>query len=173
MMEAGKRLSAMEEARAEHPDIYYAGFIQDAQKEYAEANATLALLAGEPLPEPEALGVEYAPYLHGLGEAVGELRRYLLDTIRRGDMRRCEDLLAAMDEIYGVLVTMDFPDAMTGGLRRTTDNVRGILERTRGDVTLALRQAELEKAQAALVEQLRRHAQRNPEEPAKPRESSS
>ena len=93
----------------------------------------------------EELDVELPAYLNGLGEAVGELRRYLLDILRAGEVERCEDCLTVMDEVYGILVTFDYPDAMTGGLRRTTDNVRGILERTRGDLSLAVRQRDLEK----------------------------
>ena len=84
-------------------------------------------------------------YLHGLGDAVGELRRYLLDSMRKGDLSRGEEFLAAMDDIYNILVTMDYPDALTGGLRRVTDMVRGVLERTRSDLTLTMRQNELEK----------------------------
>jgi translin len=126
-------------------DLAYAGFVHDAQKELAEASTTLAIVAGKPLPEPEALGVSYPAYLNGLGEAVGELRRYILDSLRRNDLSRCEELLSIMDDIYSVLMTMDFPDGITYGLRRTSDAIRGILERTRGDLTLALRQQELEK----------------------------
>ena len=121
------------------------GFIRDAQKEFAEGSITLALVTGKQLPEPDGLGIDPAAYLNGLGEAVGELRRYLLDSMRKGDLSRGEELLSAMDDIYSVLVTMDFPDAITGGLRRTTDMVRGILERTRSDLTLAIRQMELEE----------------------------
>ena len=128
-----------------HPDIFHAGFVHDSQKEFAEASLTLALVAGRPLPTPESLGVQHPAYLNGLGEAVGELRRHLLDSLRSGDVDHCEECLTAMDEIYSVLVTVDYPDAMTGGLRRTTDNVRGILERTRGDLTLAVRQRDLER----------------------------
>lgn len=134
------------DALEHHPDILYAGFIQDAQKEYAEANITYAIIVGEELPSPEDLGVGYAAYLNGLGEAAGELRRYALDELRRGHLARSEEVLQAMDDIYGVLVTMDYPDAMTGGLRRTTDMVRGVLEKTRGDLTVAVRQRELEVA---------------------------
>ena len=132
-------------ALRDHPDIFYAGFVHDAQKEFAEASLTLALVAGRPLPTPEELGVERAAYLNGLGEAVGELRRHLLDSLRSGDVDRCEGCLTVMDDIYSVLVTFDYPDAMTAGLRRTTDNVRGILERTRGDLTLSVRQRDLER----------------------------
>jgi len=122
-----------------------AGFFRDAQKEFAEGNITLALVTGKQPPAPDELGVAPAAYLHGLGEAVGELRRYLLDSMRKGDLSHGEELLSAMDDIYNILVTMDFPDAITGGLRRTTDMVRGILERTRSDLTLAMSQKELEK----------------------------
>jgi translin len=128
----------------EYSETGGAGAIRDAQKEYAEASITLALVTGKPLPQHKALGVDAAAYLNGLGEAVGEIRRYLLDAMRQGDLSRGEELLTAMDDIYSVLVTMDFPDAITGGLRRTTDMVRGVLEKTRSDLTLAIRQKELE-----------------------------
>jgi len=121
----------------------YAGFVRDAQKEFAEGSITLALVTGNRLPDPDELGIDAAAYLNGLGEAVGELRRYLLDSMRRGNLSRGEELLSAMDDIYNVLVTMDFPDAITGGLRRTTDMVRGVLEKTRSDLTLAIGQKGL------------------------------
>ena len=130
---------------AEHPEVFHGGFVDDAQKEYAEGCITYALVAGEPLPTPEALDVGDAPYLNGMGEAAGELRRYLLDMLRRNQVARCEAVLSQMDDIYIVLVTMDFPDGVTNGLRRTTDMVRGVLERTRGDLTVAVRQRDLEE----------------------------
>ncbi len=133
---------------AAHPDLYYSGYVQDAQKEYAEACLTYALVRGEPLPHPEQLGVAVAPFLNGLAESVGELRRYILDQLRQGKLERAEEILQTMDDIYGLLVTMDYPDALTGGLRRATDSVRGIMEKTRGDLTFALRQRELEQALA-------------------------
>jgi len=126
-----------------HTELLQSGFVHDAQKEFSEAYITLALINKEDLPEPETLGVSYAAYLNGLGEAVGELRRYILDSLRRGDFSRCEELLTMMDGIYGVLMTMDFPEVVTHGLRRTTDAIRGITERTRGDLTIALRQEKL------------------------------
>ena len=125
-------------------ELHNTGFLRDAQKEYAEGSITLFLITGGKLPDPDELGTDYAAYLNGLGEAVGELRRYLLDSLRRGDRSRGEELLQAMDDIYNTLVTMDFPDAITGGLRRTTDMVRCVLERTRSDLTLTIQQQELE-----------------------------
>jgi translin len=130
---------------AAYPDLYFTGYVQDALKELAEAHITHALVTDALLPDPDALGVDYAAYLNGLGEAAGELRRYTLDIIRHGNSERCEKMLGAMDDIYSLLVTMDFPDALTGGLRRTTDMVRGVLERTRGDLTVAVRQEKLEQ----------------------------
>jgi translin len=137
-------LTEAEQTVAVHNELSNTGAIRDAQKELAEGNITLALVIGKPLPEPAELGVDAAAYLNGLGEAVGELRRYLLDSMRQGDLSRGEELLSAMDDIYSVLITMDFPDAITCGLRRTTDMVRGVLERTRSDLTLAIRQKDLE-----------------------------
>jgi translin len=127
-------------------DIYWTGYVQDAQKELVEACCTLAMVQGSPLPDPRELGIAPAPFLNGLAEAVGELRRYILDMLRRGEIAGCENFLGAMDDIYALLVTLDYPDALTGGLRRTTDNTRGILEKTRGDLTLAQRQDALIQA---------------------------
>jgi len=142
---ARDQLAEVAEVLSAQPDIYHAGFVADAQKELAEASLTSALVRGLPLPRPEDLKLGPAAYLNGLGEALGELRRYLLDVLRSGDIERCESYLSAMDEIYMSLVTVDFPDAITGGLRRTTDVARGILEKTRGDLTLAAQQYALER----------------------------
>jgi translin len=129
---------------ARHGKLLHSGFIHDAQKEFAEGHITLALITGQDLPKPSALGVSNAAYLDGLGESVGELRRYILDSLRRDDFSRCEELLTIMDEIYGILITMDFPELLAHGLRRTTDTIRAITERTRGDLTVSLRQKNLE-----------------------------
>lgn len=151
---AKSNLERTDQALAEHPDIFYAGFVHDAQKEFAEAWCTLALVAGERLPAPEELGVMAAAYLNGLGETVGELRRHLLDSLRIGDIEHCEECLAAMGDIYDTLVAMDYPEAVTSGLRRTADAMRGILERTRGDFTMAAVQRRLEQRIAELEDRL-------------------
>ncbi len=125
-------------------ELTNSGYLRDAEKEFAEASTLLALVSGIKLPTPEELTVDPSSYLNGLAEAVGELRRYLLDSIRKGDLSRGEELLTTMDDIYSVLVTVDFPDAITGGLRRNTDMVRGVLEKTRADLTLVIQQKNLE-----------------------------
>lgn len=155
LKEAGGLLRDMAVDLKDHLDIFYAGFVADAQKEYAEAALTSSLIRRDPLPTPEELGVEWAPYLNGLGESVGELRRYMLDRLRRGEIEGCEALLADMDDIYALLIALDYPDAITGNLRRTTDSVRGILEKTRGDLTLGVSQARLTSTMARIEEQLR------------------
>lgn len=139
---------------AQYPDLYYAGYTQDALKEYAEASIFFALMTNAPLPAPEELHLEYATYLLGLAEAAGELRRRCLDILRHGHSMEAERLLTHMDDIYAVLVTMDYPDAITGGLRRLTDIVRGVTERTRGDMTISLRQEKLEYGMRRLEEKL-------------------
>jgi len=128
---------------AVHPDLFYTGYTQDALKEYAEANITYALITAQPLPTPDELSVLPPAYLNGLAEAMGEMRRYILDVMRHGEIERCEQMLQVMEDVYSVLVTIDYPDALTSGLRRTTDMVRGVLERTRGDLTMAARQETL------------------------------
>ena len=152
--EAEKLLAEMSADLREHLDIYYAGFVEDAQKEFSEASLTCALIQGRPLPLPEALHVEWAPYLNGLGESVGELRRYILDRLRQGKPEGCEVFLQEMDDMYLLLTTLDFPDAITGNLRRTTDSVRGILEKTRGDLTVMVGQAHLAQMMARLESRL-------------------
>lgn len=144
--EARGHLHEAEHAVADHPDLRFAGYFHDAAKEYAEAEITRALVRDDPLPGPGEIGVEVAPWLNGLAEAASELRRRLLDLLRHGHLERSEDLLSAMDEIYLVLVTMDYPDAVSGGLRRRTDALRGVLERTRGDLTTTLLQRRLQDA---------------------------
>lgn len=140
--------NALKSGVAAYPELYHSGYVQDALKETVEAHATVAILRGGPLPEPSALGVEPSAYLHGLAEAATELRRTILDLLRLSDEHaaEAERLLAAMDAIYDQLVTFDFPDAITRDLRRQTDIVRGVLERTRGDLTTTLRQFRLQEA---------------------------
>ena len=136
------------------PDIYYAGYTQDALKEYSEAHLTRALILGQALPTPQDLDVEDAAYINGLAETVGELRRYALDALRRGKVATSEKMLDMMDEIYTGLLTVDFPSAITRGLRRNTDIARSILERTRGDVTTAVRQEEMKQALEAFEQRV-------------------
>lgn len=161
--ESGRLLGAakenLEKAQAllePYPRIFYAGFLQDAEKEYAEASATFALIEGNPLPLPDELGVGTAPYLNGLGEAAGEMRRHTLDLIRENRLERCEEILGLMDDIYYLLASVDYPNAITAGLKRTNDMVRGVLERTRGDLTTAIRRQSLERAMRELEKKLER-----------------
>jgi translin len=138
-----------------HADIRHAGYLQDAQKEYAEANLTLALVTGADLPGPQDLDVEDAAYLGGMSDAIGEGRRRLLDLLRAGDVERAESLLGAMEEMYGVLVTMDYPDAITMNLRRATDVSRSLIEKTRGDLSISVVQKDLRDALDRHAEELR------------------
>ncbi|MFA5890922.1 MAG: haloacid dehalogenase [Actinomycetota bacterium] len=143
---ARAELDIAQEAMRPFPDIYFAGFLHDAEKEYAEALATYALINSDPLPTPAEARVGDAAYLNGLSEVIGELRRHLLDIIRHGDLERGEQLLGAMDDIYYVLVSMDYPDALTGGLRRSTDVARSIMERSRGDLSITIAQRRIQEA---------------------------
>jgi translin len=128
------------------PDLYFAGYTQDAIKEFSEASLTCAIIENSPWPTPEDLEIEYNTYINGLAECIGELRRRCLDILRQGYSEDAERLLTAMDDIYDFLVTMDYPDAVTNGLRRQTDLVRGIIERTRADLTMSLREQHLQEA---------------------------
>lgn len=130
---------------SEHRDIYHAGFFYDAVKEYAEAELTAALLAHEPLPSPSDLGIHAVPYLKGLGEAVGEQRRRLLDQLRKGDLDGAEATFGDMEIVHGLLTSLDYPDGMTSGLRRTTDVARSLIERSRADLTTTIVQERLRR----------------------------
>jgi translin len=137
---------AMKADIAAHPELYYTGYTQDSLKELTEACCVFAIVQGKPIPTPEEIEIDEAAYLNGLAEAASELRRRALDLIRRDRVAEAERMLTAMDDIYAQLVTIDFPDALTGGLRRTTDSLRAVLERTRGDLTTTLQQEKLQKA---------------------------
>jgi translin len=128
------------------PALRFAGYLHDAEKEYVEARAVAALVEGAPLPGPDDLGVPATAWMRGVAEAASELRRHLLDRLREGDLDRGEVLLAAMDDVYGALVVVDYPDALTNGLRRTLDSLRAVLERSRGDVTTTVLQTRLQRA---------------------------
>jgi translin len=131
---------------SDHPDVFFAGFLQDAEKEFAESKLTEALVTGVALPGPDEVGVGLAPYLNGMAEAIGEGRRAILDLLRSGRLEEGERILAEMDEMHAVLASIDFPDAITGGLRRSTDAARAIIERTRGDLSITLIQHSLREA---------------------------
>lgn len=152
--EARQLADTLRSSLAQYPDLFYAGYTQDALKEFIEANVTCSLIRNEPLQTPEDLLVDSSTYLNGLAEVVGELRRRTLDILRHGYSAEAERLLGIMDEIYSVLVTMDYPDAITNGLRRQTDLARGIIEKTRGDITFSLRGEHLEKSIGKLIDQL-------------------
>jgi translin len=136
--EARAQIGDADAATGSVSDARTSGPLPDAKKELAEASLTLALVRDEPLPDPQQLGVDPASYLNGMAEAASELRREVLDRLREGDLARAETLMCAMDEVYALLVTIDFPDAVTGGLRRNTDALRAVLERTRGDLSTTM-----------------------------------
>jgi len=135
---ASASIAEADAAVVAHPDIRHGGYLADAKKEYAEAWLTLAFVRGDAIPTPDAIGVDVPPYLNGLAEAASELRRLTLDCLRADRLDRAEELLGIMDDVYSLLVTVDFPDGLTGGLRRTTDALRAVIERTRGDLTNAI-----------------------------------
>jgi translin len=143
LAEASEALAAVSGVLADHPDILHAGFVADAAKECAEAHLTRAVLTGSPLPLPTELGIDSVPYLHGLGETVGEARRRMLDLLRAGELDAAERLLGSMDAIVDLLATLDYPDGMTSGLRRTTDVARSLVERSRSDLTATVVQERL------------------------------
>jgi len=144
--EAEVALRTAQEVLAPYPAVREAGFLHDAEKEYVEARTVAALIGGSPLPDPVALAVDPTAWMRGIAEAASELRRHLLDRLRDGDLARGEELLGVMDDVYDALVVIDWPDAITGGLRRTLDALRAVLERTRGDVTTTVLQTRLQRA---------------------------
>lgn len=166
LAQADRVAAEMTEGLAPYPDLLYAGYTQDGLKELAEAHLMIALLDEQPLPSPADLGIPPSAYLNGLCEAASELRRRCLDLLRCGETAEAERLLEVMDTVYDVLMTFDFPDGVTGGLRRRVDQLRGVLERTRGDVTQALRE---ERLLTALDRFEARLGETNNERPGNPR----
>ena len=154
LREATRLVRELRDALGEHPSLLYAGYTQDALKEYAEAALVYAFLKDEAPPAAAMLHVDPAAYLNGMAEAASELRRAILDGLRHGEVERGERLLGIMDDVYSLLITVDFPDAVTGGLRRATDALRAVLERTRGDMTAAIRQEQLTRALEAFERQV-------------------
>lgn len=155
MLAAARRdAQAMVEPLGDHPELYHAGYTQDALKELVEAHLLYAFITGGPLTTPAELGVTGAAYLKGLTEAATEMRRFALDLMRQDRVEEADPYLEMMDEIYSLLLTVDFPDAITGGLRRQTDILRGVLERTRGDLTTAVRQQKMQAALRRVEERL-------------------
>jgi translin len=146
MEEARSALDAGETAVRDHPDVRHAGFLHDGQKEYAEARLTEAVVTGADLPGPDELRVTVPAYLNGMAEAIGEARRAVLDRLRGGEVSRAEELLQTMDDLFDLLVTIDYPDAITGHLRRSTDVARSIIEKTRGDLSVSIVQKDLRDA---------------------------
>lgn len=144
--DARRRVDAVRATSVSHPEIFHAGYVHDAQKEYVEAETMLAIIGGTNIPSHTDLQIEPAAYLNGIAEAASESRRYVLDRLRKNDVQTAEATLRVMDDIYYELIAIDFPDAITGGLRRTTDALRAVLERTRGDVTLTLANLRLQVA---------------------------
>ena len=157
LAQAKLQAEALRNDLADEPDLYYSGYTQDALKEYCEAHLTVTIILNEDYSTPEDLQVSYATYLNGLSEAVGELRRRIMDLMRTGHSPEVERLLDNMDSIYALLVTMDYPDALTYGLRRRTDIARSIIERTQADVTISYRQQLLENRIADLSDRLSRY----------------
>jgi translin len=152
LQEAQAMLEGLTERLVSLPAIRWAGYVQDAMKEFAEASITLSIVAGTSIPGPSELAVDDAPYLNALAESASELRRSTLDALRAGNFEEAERYLEIMDEVYSFLVTVDYPDGITGGLRRTTDALRAVLERTRGDLTITSAQNRLHDALERSIE---------------------
>lgn len=148
LVEAKGLAKAAREALAPYPELYHAGFLHDAEKEMVEAAGVLAIVRGEAYPTADNLGVGTMAYLNGMGEAASEVRRFALDEMRKGKLDEAERILGLMEGIYDELISFDFPDGMTGGLRRTCDALRPVIERTRSDLTASV-------TQHALVSELR------------------
>lgn len=144
MDEAETTLRQIRTILEDHPDVRYAGFVGNAEQEYAEARMVYSIITDHRMPLPDEIEVEMVSYLAGMGDATGELRRHVLDLIRKGQPEEGEPFLEAMEEIYHLLMLFDYPDAITGGLRRKGDLARSLLERTRGDLTNAMGQRKLE-----------------------------
>lgn len=150
-----EKLTKLSLSLREFPEVYHGGFLHDCQKEFAEASITLSLVEKGVLPKPNEIGVDFPAYLNGAGEAIGELRRNIVDKLRKNKTEIAEKFLEWMDEIYYVLISMDYPDAITMSLRRTADVARSLIEKTRGEIAVHVRQNSLEQKMQKLEEKLK------------------
>jgi translin len=155
LQQAKSELDAVRDLLRDHQDLRYAGFVDDAEQEYAEAGSVLFIIREKRVPSPEETGVELVNHLAGLGDATGELRRHILDLIRLGRPEEGERYLETIEEIYHLLMLFDYPEAIARGLRRKSDLARSMLERTRGDLTVAMEAAKLEASLRRLEDKLK------------------
>lgn len=144
LAQVSKEVRALRAMLRDHPEFWRAGAVEGALQEAAEAAIVHRIVHGRPLPTPRALGVTGPAYLLGLADAVGELRRFALDGLRKGRLEEAEGYLHAMEEVYHTLLRFDYPDAIVP-LRHKQDVARSLLERTRGELAVAARSAELER----------------------------
>ena len=136
-----------------HPELNPA-YLHDTEKEMVEAAAVLSIVRGLPYPSVDDLGAQVMSYLNGMGEAASEVRRFALDEMRRGHIEEAARILVQMETIYDDLITFDYADSMTGGLRRTCDALRAVIERTRSDLTATASQQELVRELQAMRQKL-------------------
>ncbi len=127
-----------------HPDLFHAGFVENAMQEACESFLVHAILEGEKLPTPKECGVTDTAYLLGLGDVVGELRRFALTALRDGDVASASHSLERMERILDSLMRFDYPTALIA-LKRKQDVARSLIEKTRGEVAVAARSHELAK----------------------------
>lgn len=155
MDKAHESLEKIHNTLKDHQDIRYAGFIDVAEQEYAEARSVYSITTRHEILTPEEIGVDLVNYLSGLGDTTGELRRHILDLIRQGHPEEGEYFLDVVEEIYHLLMLFDYPEAITRGLRRKSDLARSMLERTRGDLTNAMEMAKVEASLRKLEDKLK------------------
>ena len=136
LSELKDEVSRLSSLLGDHPDLVRAGYVESAFQEYAEVGMVLSLLEKDDVPLPEDLGIGSVPYLLALGDTIGELRRFALEELRRGNIDQANRFLDRMEDIYHALVRFDYPDAIAA-VKHKQDVARSLLEKTRGDVAVA------------------------------------
>ena len=142
---ARKKLENLKSITSDVSEISYAGYVLDAEREFVEAVMFYTFEVSGYIEPFNNFNVHPSSYIQGIGDTIGEWRRKALDHLRNLDIKKAETYLAIMEEGMGTLNELDYPDALTGGLRRYADNARSIIERTRSDITNAFINESLRK----------------------------
>jgi translin len=142
---AKEKISSLQALANEYPEIVYGGgMFGAALQEYSEALIFLTLIKESRFVTPAEINVPSVDYVLGLADVIGEYRRLALDNLREGEVKKGEECLEIMDQVFIQLLALDEAYMLVPGLRHKSDIARRIIEATRGDVTLEIRRKSLE-----------------------------
>jgi translin len=136
IQQASAKLVQLYDFTKPYPDLFHAGFVENAAQELVEAHCLYNIMKGEDLPDPDKIQTTYSAYLLGLCDVVGELRRGALDFMLEGNAAKANEYLHHMDRIYDAIMSFDYPSALVP-IKKKQDMVRSLIEKTRGELVVA------------------------------------